>query len=270
MKLRQALGFVVLFYSLCAFGAIGFQSDKVSANLTGRFLFDAAWYDSDSSVFLGDGTQVRSLRLGAEGDLCAICEYKAEVDFARGDVSIRNALVSFHPSENLEFSIGHFKPPASLEFLTSSLHISFLERALPNAFVTERRLGVAVDYIEFLNNAHFYTLSLGGFGENANEDEQVDNEGYNVSARVTWGQNQEQRCLWLGGVSLSYTRTDSDNVLRYRARPESSVTSSRLVDTGLITSAKDAWLWIGEFAFRVGRWSLVVARGVLSQQRSST
>ena len=256
MNIRLLTVIVCLLLTDSAQALLDFQTNKITAKWTGRFLADIAWYDENSSVSLGDGTHVRSLRLGAKGELCPICNYKAEVDFAKGDVSIRNALISLEPQEHYQLNIGHFKPPVSLEFLTSSLHITFLERALPNVFVTDRRLGVGVDYSTELKGSNFFTLSLGGFGENANENNDEGNEGYHSSIRTSLGHHNPQNCLSVIGASLSYTRTNHENTIRYRAIPESSVTDTRLVDTGLINAARDTWLTVAEMAFQLKRWSI--------------
>jgi phosphate-selective porin OprO/OprP len=125
---------------------------------------------------------------------------------------------------------GLIKESFSLEEQTSSLYITFMERALPNALVPGRSLGI---------NARTYrdtwTFGAGFFGEGSDDknsgDQEID-EGYGISARGTYTPLVNPTELIHLGASLSYRTTGGDKKVRIRERPESHITSVRFVDTG--------------------------------------
>lgn len=240
-----------------AFSGFKFPGSDVTINPNGRLLTDVAWYSHSDNIFIGDGTQVRSFRLGARGQICPICQYNVSVDFGRANTSLRDVVLSFDLYETLRLHIGQYKPPISLEFLDSSLSITFLERALPNVFVTSRRIGAGFNYQYPLNYGASVTYAAGGFTESANNSATpATNQAYNFSNRLNLNQEIRDDIYWLMGAGFSYTQTDSANTMRYAPRPESTVTDVRLVDTGVMSSVKSASLSNLEFAMQYHRLSL--------------
>lgn len=137
---------------------------------------------------------------------------------------------------------GHMKEPFSLEEVTSAKKLTFMERCLPTeAFTPGRNIGV------MLHNAVLQermTWALGSFAEtgsfsdlSAPKDKIEDAKGFGITTRVTglpWYQNNGERLLHLGFSYTHQFRGDvkDDAEVRYRTRPESHLTSDRLVDTG--------------------------------------
>lgn len=254
---------VVIFFSILSSfctqssGYTDFSSGDETVQLYGRLLVDAAWYNSYEDLLLGDGTIIRSARLGAKGQLCSICDYQLSIDFERARLVLTDLNMSFKISDNVKLSIGQFRPYISLETLTSRLNISFLERALPNIFVTPRRIGVGLEFFHQLNSQFSIYYGIGGFGESANSPvNPPSNQDYNFSTRIDLMHTVSPSCYWLMGLALSYTRTNTENIIQYAPRPESNVTNVRLVDTGDITNAKSATLYNYEFTWQLNRLSM--------------
>lgn len=240
-----------------AFSSFELKNSNVTIYPSGRLLSDVAWYSHDNNIFIGDGTQVRSFRLEASGQLCTICQYKVSVDFGRSNTSLRDVVLTFEPYDFISLNIGQYKPPVSLEFIDSSLSITFLEPALPNVFVTTRRIGVGFEYKYALNDGATVTYAAGGFTESANNaTTPATNQAYNFSNRLNLNQVIRDDIYWLVGASYSYTQTDSANTIRYAPHPESTVTDVRLVDTGVIQSVESASLLNFDWAMQYHRLSL--------------
>ena len=197
-----------------------------SFGLGGRLMLDAAYYDEDKTK-LGDGTEVRRARLEAEGRLFHDWTYELGVDFAGGDSDVKNAYIGYEGWWPASFKIGQFKEPFSLEEMTSSKYITFMERALPNAFVPGRNIGIG---------AHRYWESLtaagGLFGEAFDSDvEDEGDEGWGVAGRLTYSPlHLETRAVHLGAAA-EYRKPDDSDEIRFRTRPESHVTSVRYANT---------------------------------------
>ncbi|HEX8666737.1 MAG TPA: porin, partial [Allosphingosinicella sp.] len=79
---------------------------------------------------LGWNTRARRLVFGAEGTLPGGFGYKAEFNFAQGQVDYEDIVLTYQrPKSPIQVTIGNFYPLSSLETMTSSRLTSFLERA---------------------------------------------------------------------------------------------------------------------------------------------
>jgi phosphate-selective porin OprO/OprP len=91
----------------------------------------------------GEGVEFRRARLYVSGELYDRIIFKSPFDFAGGDVSLNDAYIGM---KGLGFlgtvKVGHFKEPFSLEELTSSKYITFMERSLPAVFDSSRNFGI--------------------------------------------------------------------------------------------------------------------------------
>ncbi|MGH8626236.1 MAG: OprO/OprP family phosphate-selective porin [Gammaproteobacteria bacterium] len=239
-------------------GKLGFVSpdEKFSFEVFGRLQTDAAWYWDDDTN-LDSSTEFRRARLGVGGTLWDYWDWKFETDFAENEVDIKDAYIRNTYLNPFAIQVGNFKEPFSLEQLTSSRFITFMERSLADDFVPERNLGAMVQYL-----GSFWTASGGVFGEGiGNDDEEIrtsnGGEGVGVTGRITAAPIlAEDRLLHFGGA-ISWRKPDEpDGLLRIRARPESHIADQRLVDTGTIDGVDDFLRYGGEAAFAWGPWSL--------------
>ena len=203
----------------------------------GRIQNDWAYYCTDDKEVgtadgddFDEGVEFRRARLYFSGTIYDDLEFKAQYDFADGDSDFKDVYLGF---KNVPYvggvRIGHFKEPFSLEELTSSKYITFMERSPANTFAPSRNTGV------MLHNAIFdkrMTWAAGVFRQTDDFGEGVGGRDYNVTARLTglpWYEEDGKRLLHLG---VGYTHQNyEDDVIRFRARPESHL-APRVVDTG--------------------------------------
>ena len=112
----------------------------------GRLMIDWLWSSEDKEIRQDvgeqeDGVEIRRARLYFSGLIYDNVEYKLQFDFAGGDVDLKDAYLGLTDFPLGKLRMGHFKEPFSLEELTSSKYITFLERALPNIFTPSRNTG---------------------------------------------------------------------------------------------------------------------------------
>ena len=176
---------------------------------------------------LGFGNEVRRARLGVEGSIPGGIGYKFEVDFAGGDAEITDALVDYKAGD-VNLTIGQHNNFQSLEELTSSRFISFMERAaFTDAFNFERRLGVSAEY-----HGGDFLLQTGVFSDNVHEIGDTENNSWGGDLRAVFMPKMGNAQLHLGG-SLHYRDlNDSAGTIRYRQRPFTHFTSTRFLNTG--------------------------------------
>ncbi|MEJ2619444.1 MAG: porin [Candidatus Thiodiazotropha sp.] len=234
-------------------GGVEIVSDdgEFSAALGGRLLLDAAYYDEDKNS-LGNGTELRSARLEMEGRIYTDTVYKLSIDFADGDAEMNDAWLAYDAHYPWRFTLGHFKVPFSLEELTSRKHLTFMERALPNALAPGRNMGLGL---------HWYgeqlTVAAAVFGDDYNDDSDDEgDEGWGGSARLTYTPLSTERSVVHFGLSSSYRKLDDEEVYRVDSHPESHLTDIRYLDTGKIQQSKKVTLLGFEGAWVYGETSL--------------
>lgn len=215
---------------------------KFKLKIGGRVQNDWTIYGTDEELRsrfgrIGDGTEFRRARLFMEGSVYGNIKYKFQYDFASSD-PFKDAYIQVKKLPMVgNFTIGHFKEPFSLEELTSSKYITFMERSLPNAFSQGRNLGVRFNR-SFMDKRA--TAAFGFFRDGNPADAPFGPDGiYNATTRFTflpWYQEKGRQLLH-AGFSYSHafhnlTREDGDVVKtdRFRQRPEAHL-GPRLVET---------------------------------------
>jgi phosphate-selective porin OprO and OprP len=214
--------------------------------LRGRAQFDALVYNNDEGS-QSTGTEVRRFRLGAKGQLSEQLSYTAEADFGGGEVSLQDVLLSYDLAEGRVLSGGYFRPPATMDELTSSNETIFLERsAYATTFGPGRRIGVAASAW-----GEQWGLSGGMFGETEDSDLDTEREeAWLVATRGYVDLLSGEPALHLG-LSAYHTRLpDRSPGVRLRARPETG-RAPRLLDTGAFIAEEGTFVGF-EFGYGAG------------------
>ncbi len=211
--------------------------DSVKLKIGGRIQSDAAYFVETSrlerrlGVNFGNSAEFRRARIYFSGQIYDNIEFKAQYDFAGGDVDFKDVYVGFKnlPNGLGNVRIGHFKEPFSIEELTSSKYITFMERSLVNTFSPGRNTGIM-----FHNtfNDERATWALGLFRQSDSFGDGVAGRSLNVTGRMTAIPVYEDGGKKLVHVGAAYSHQNYEgDMLRYRQRPEAHL-SPRLVDTG--------------------------------------
>lgn len=100
----------------------------------------------ESQETIGDlqnGYGFRRVRLGAQGSIGDSASWVSEVELAGGSVRLRDVFVGLDAIPSVrQIRIGHFREPYSLEGMTSSNFMTFLERSPINTIAPARNWGV--------------------------------------------------------------------------------------------------------------------------------
>ena len=204
----------------------------------GRLMYDFATVSSPDGIShpgLGFSNELRRGRLGVEGTIPGGFGYKAEIDFAAGEIDFTDAFLSYKDGD-LEAVVGQHNNFQSLDELTSSLHSSFIERAaFTDAFNFERRVGVSAQY------AKGSLIAQGGvFTDNINDLNSVgdDNNSYSFDGRLVFAPMMGSNQLHFGGSAHYREINDAATSVRYRQRPAVHTTDVRFIDTGNLAGAE--------------------------------
>jgi phosphate-selective porin OprO/OprP len=216
------------------------SADKqFSAQLGGRIEVHGAVYNDDG-VNMGDGTSLRRARLNINGTLYGDWRYKFEYDFADGDLKgFKDAYLSYTAKRGVEYIVGNFRVPYSLEALANAHANTFMERSLGFAFKPGWHLGSGVN----LSGTN-WTWNSGVFGDSADQNAAGEDGEWIVGSRITWlPYYADDSFVHLGAAGLFGDRGDHPS-MRYKSGPESNVTSVSLVDTQAI-SGIDSYSQLG-------------------------
>ncbi len=222
------------------------SDDNIKLTLGGRVQADTAFFDSDLTEF-SDASEIRRARLLFGARLFRDWNLRYDYDLASKSSPIKNAFIRYEGLDNASLTLGHFQEPFSMEELTSSGATTFMERALPNAFVPGYHLGAAINV-----HGNDWSFAAGIFDRalGSNKD-----SGHGYSARLTYAPvHDKNRTLHLG-FSSAYRNPESDSV-RYSASPESNIGDHDLVRTGTISNVDHTTGYGLEAAAQFGSYSL--------------
>ena len=229
------------------------SGEKWKSKFGGRIMGDyVMWADQDNGYLdrFGDFDnymEFRRIRMFTSGEGYGVYIYKLELDFEPegitgiGDsgVAIKDLYVGMKDVPFLgTVYLGNQRVPMSIEELTSSNHITFLERALPNIFASSRRVGLTTrnttpgEAIGWGSGVYFDDI------ETIDHQRIADSQGIQLGSRL-WGTPyycEGGRHLFHLGVSGAWVNA-ADDIVIWLARPEvheGNLLSGRTISTGII------------------------------------
>ncbi len=171
------------------FGLVSANGEH-SVNLTGRVHFDSrvishsfgSFADRDTQS-LGDNFEIRRARIGLNGTLFKDIGYEIVTNAVGSSPNlIDTAWLNYGFNKSAQFRFGRFKQPFSLEELTSSNNIDFMERSYVNQLAPTKKLGVMVHGEPVDNMTYAASVYQNDFNELTNQD----NNGREVAGRLTY------------------------------------------------------------------------------------
>lgn len=184
---------------------------------SGRIHFDFTHFESDMAPHQ-NGTKYRRARLGATGQITPDMPYKIDVELSGQTAQFRDAHLTYRGIAGTALRVGNFKPGLSLEDLTSSNDITFIERSAPtSAFVAGQILGTAASF-----HGENWMFSSGIFiDKNASRD--LRNEAWYASMRGTYlPVNKDTHLLHIGASFGQRQANNQTNLFDFDANFENS------------------------------------------------
>ena len=175
--------------------------------------------------------------------------YKLQFDFSGGDPDIKDAYIEF-TGLLAGIKIGHFKEPFSLEAMTSSKFITFMELSLPGCFAPIRNNGIQVSTDRMDKRLTIAAWIFGDAGDYGNAETEG---GYNITARVTGQPYRAEDGSKILHLGLSFSSRNFNGMARYSQRSEIH-RGPKYVDTADF-AAESALLLNAEGAVVLGQFS---------------
>jgi phosphate-selective porin OprO/OprP len=211
--------------------AVSLQSLLLGRNYVffGRIEIEAAAYSGDipSSE---NGADLRRLRLGIAGlsTFFDSISYKFELDLTDGTNNFSDLYLQWDLPRRGLFRLGNQRVSQNLSAMTSSLSQLFMEEPLPvSTFSLNRRLALSYD-------ANWRRFGLHGMVFTRDPNNDAGKYGWALRAFTKPVRGPSS----VGHVGFSLVSEKMDREARYLTPPESRVTGTRLVDTGLYSDVR--------------------------------
>lgn len=213
------------------------QDGNFKLKIGGRLQNDWFWSGEDDDIKSNigeqeDGVEFRRARIYFSGLIYDNVEYKLQFDFEGGTAHFKDAYLALTDFPLGTLQMGHFKEPFSLEELTSSKYLTFLERALPNVFAPSRNTGFMLHHVA---SDQRMTAAVGLFRDTDDYGDSIDDGGYNATARITALPIYKDKGASLLHLGAAYSYRNPDDSVRYRQRPEAHL-ANYFVDTSSFAS----------------------------------
>ncbi|MEA2115213.1 MAG: porin [Thermodesulfobacteriota bacterium] len=240
-------------------------ASHVDLKIGGKINYDLGNINADEELqaafpdFDGFHNDFRRLSVSLFGHAWDMLEFKFEVDFANVK-DIKDQWLRFTKGTILpHFTFGYMKEPFSLEMLTSSTCLTFMEDTLPTkSFAPFRNFGVTAAgswQEKRMTWAGGFFLDSGSYSSIGDSQNQISNaNGYDLTGRITGlpiYRDEGRELIHLGLSYLHRFRNDAedDPTAQDRTRPESRLTDDRLVDTSIfydpgqcLVTLETAWM----------------------------
>lgn len=208
------------------------DDDQFKIGMGGRLMVDWMFASEDSEIkdVLGkseNGTEVRRAWLRLNGSIYENVDFLWIFGFQGGDTSLLDGWFGI-TFDWVKVRVGHIKEPFSLEYLTSSKYITFMERGLTTAMTPGYNSG-----INFKGNL-FDKAMLWEIGAYTETDSwgKGQSDTYSITGRITGLPYENEGDLLHLGVAYSYRDFDKDDDVRYRERPEAHLANYYVDTTG--------------------------------------
>ena len=211
-------------------------SESLESLLLGRDYVFFGRVEVDAAAYSGDipssenGAQLRRLRVGMAGLTTFFDDlsYKIELDLTDGTNNFSDVYLQWDTPRGGLFRLGNQRISQNLSAMTSSLSQLFMEDPLPvSAFSLKRRLALSYDQ-------NWRRFGLHGMVFSRDPNNNAGEYGWALRAFSEPIRGPRK----LGHFGVFFVTEKMDDEARYRTRPESRVTGTRLVDTGLYSDVR--------------------------------
>jgi phosphate-selective porin OprO/OprP len=164
--------------AILCLGASASAFAQVEAKVTGRVQFDARAIDNSfnaiadrDSASVGDTFEVRRARIGVTGSINKNIGYEVVGNGVGGTTNwIDTAFINYGFNKKAQVRAGRFKQPFSLEEMTSSNNIDFMERSYGNQMAPGKRLGAMLHGEPMTGLTYGVSIYQDGFNEITNQN----------------------------------------------------------------------------------------------------
>ena len=253
------------------------QDKNFKLKIGGRFYNDWWWSTEDKTIeddlYKGKsetGTDFRTARLYVQGTIYNNVDFKIQYDFASTVNKFKDVYVELKEIPVVgAFRAGQFKEPFSLEELTSSTNITFMERGLTNRFAPSRHTGLMLHDAELDGRMTWAAGIFRPTDDLGNSTADIEPGNYSLTGRLTglpWYEDNGKKLMHVG---VGYSRQKYQNDAKaFDAKPEINM-AQKFIDTKTISNVDYANLVGPELALVYGPFSFQTEYTLANLQRTN-
>ncbi len=190
-----------------------------------RMYLDFAYFLNNEND-MRNGTMLRRGRFAVKSKLWKVWNAEYDMDIADNSVEVKDMWFSYNGFHNGFIKVGHFKIPFSLNELTSSRLLTFMERAYPNVFPPGRRS--ALGLTKWGKIWHFSTAVYGQ--EFAEKEQTRIDESIGFAGRFALAPKIGENLLFHLGFGGVYQTPDNDSEsIEYKIEPEAKMGDTEIL-----------------------------------------
>ncbi len=241
------------------------KKEKFVPSLTvgGRIMYDFNRIDSYNDDLSFTGSEFRRARLEMAGEVAENIGFEFQADFANAVINFKALSIYFDniPKIGGKLSVGNIHEPFSLDQLTSSKNITFIERATTTDFILKWRTGFLYENFGLFKGKVGLQLA---YTANITSASLVDiklEDGRNISGRVSGLviENKDKKELLHLGLSYSHgtpIRVNENDTRQFEieVKPEAHMAKVSLLN--VFYDVKNIQIGGFEVAYNLGRLSL--------------
>ena len=208
-----------------------------------RVYFDGAMYFGDNTYqgeenAIGNGVNIRRMRFAIKTILWGHWGGEIDFDFGNNGVDIKDAYVRYI-GKNWQIKAGNFREPFSMETMTTSRYITFLERPYATEQSPSRHLGVdfKINFNKFFFEGGVFSSKIANDLIRDQNKKQGTNAGWSLTGRAAWAPIKKDKTVLHIGVAGSYRVPkiqelgDPINSFRYGENAETEINRKKYIDT---------------------------------------
>ncbi len=229
--------------------------------IDGRMMLDTGSVsNSKDTNNLYANTEFRRLRLALKTKMYKDWAGEFDLDFADEKLDVKDMWVSYNGVPNSIFKLGNHKPNFSMDEVTTSRWVTFMERSMvSDAFSPGRRIGFSGT-----NWGKYYFGGLSIFGDELDEDKEYaseakNSEPYGFSARLVGRPiiaEDNSKVLHIGlNYMIHEPAKSDDDEYKIKVRPEAHFVDYKFLDTGDIDNVEDINTYGLELAAKWNKFS---------------
>ncbi len=221
------------------------------------------WFDlrvqTDGAVFFGDvmnpignGFEMRRVRMAFKAELPGNFEAEFDMDFADALADLKDAFLVYKATPRLDIKFGNYKERFSMEQNTSSRWLSFMERpTATRAIAPSRHIGLQFHYyrpyVIAVGGVHFQEVGDWEVVESRKDNYAAgNNEGYSLTGKITAVPFYHEVDKGLhfavaGSYRTPKTHDRIDNV-RFDSRSNVNINRKKYIDTDRIDQVDNVQL----------------------------
>ncbi|MFC1844183.1 OprO/OprP family phosphate-selective porin [Thermodesulfobacteriota bacterium] len=231
--------------------------------IDGRIQLDTGVVDSSKNS-LYTNTEFRRIRLGIKARMYKDWNGEFDIDFADEEVDFKDMWISYNGFPNTIIKLGNSKPNFSMDEVTTSRWITFMERSMiSDAFSPGRRIGLSGT-----NWGKYYFAGVSLFGDEVDADNEYGEvtkqaEPFNYSVRLVGRPIVADDNSKIVHVGFNYMNTkpakskQADDEFRYRTRSEAHFVDYRFLEQEDLNFVDDATTYGLELA---AKWNKLHAQ----------